>query len=131
MRSDICKQSGYGSALSEDSTAANGRLLLPVVHLVVFLIGLHMVDVSDGRASLHLVSKRNFVSFSVFVNSVPQCVLPLYSELCVPKKRLLLALLKRVLYLPTDCYFCKVDVFKIDLRGRPDGSMTVPSTDQH
>ena len=69
-------------AQSEDCTAANRRLLLPVVHLVVFLVGLHMVDVCDGRACLNLVSKLNFVALRVFVNSVPQRVLPLYPELC-------------------------------------------------
>ena len=48
---------------SENITLANYGVLL-ILHLIVFLVALHKVDVADASVLVHLVSKHYLVTLS-------------------------------------------------------------------
>ena len=48
---------------SENITLANYGVLL-ILHLIVFLVALHKVDIADASVFVHLVSKHYLVTLS-------------------------------------------------------------------
>ena len=59
---------------SKDGTTTDCGLLLSIIHLIVFLVAFHVVQVVERRSTLHFVSKCDFVLLVLFIDSVSLCV---------------------------------------------------------
>ena len=108
---------------SKDGTATNRCLLFPIVHLVVFLVGLHVVHVWQLKPTLHFVPKGNFMSLCLFINVRSWCVPPFKCQFY--KTLLRLPPYYALAYLPATCCFLKAEFFKMDVSGLPVLRITV------